>query len=502
MGNLHEEWGQAVPASVVGYRGSDDCSGIVPSEKPHEECGVFGIMTPQAEDLAHLIYCGLFALQHRGQEGCGMTVNDDGIFTTHKDLGLTDHVFTPQVLAGFPHGTMAIGHTRYGTTGGNNRRNCQPMEVNHQKGKMALVHNGNLSNAAVLRSALEQRGAIFHTTSDTEIIAYIITQARLQTESIEDAVRIAVSQLEGAFSLIIMSAQKLIAVRDPHGFRPLCIGTFADGGYVFSSESCALPAVGAAFLRDVEPGEMIVLTPEGNLISDRRFVHTAPKTTCIFEYIYFARPDSVLDGVSVHAARKKAGELLAKAHPAEADVVIGVPDSGLDAALGFAQASGIPYGIGLIKNKYIGRTFIAPSQSERVSAVRLKLSPIAETVAGKRIVLIDDSIVRGTTSRRIVSLLREAGAREIHMRISSPPFLHPCYYGTDIDSEENLIACHHTVPEIAKIIGADSLGFLPMDALPQLANSGEICTACFSGDYPTAVTGATEKDRFERRLHA
>lgn len=468
----------------------------------HEECGVFGIMTPQPEPLAHLVYCGLFALQHRGQEGCGMTVNDDGVFTTHKDLGLVDHVFPPQVLGSFPSGTMAVGHTRYGTTGGNQRRNCQPMEVNHQKGKMALVHNGNLSNAAVLRSALEQRGAIFHSTSDTEIIAYIITQARLQTDSIEDAVRIAVSQLEGAFSLIVMSAQKLIAVRDPHGFRPLCIGTLPDGGYVFSSESCALSAVGAVFLRDIEAGEMLVLTPDGELQSDRRFVHTAPKTACIFEHIYFARPDSVLDGVSVHAARRRAGAILAQTHPAEADVVIGVPDSGLDAALGFAEASGIPYGIGLIKNKYIGRTFIAPTQNERISGVRLKLSPIRDTVAGKRIILIDDSIVRGTTSRRIVSLLREAGAREIHMRISSPPFLHPCYYGTDIDSEENLIACRHTIPEIAEMIGADSLGFLPMESLPQLAGTDEICTACFSGEYPTAVDHAESRDRFERRIHA
>lgn len=468
----------------------------------HEECGVFGIMTPQPEPLAHLVYCGLFALQHRGQEGCGMTVNDDGVFTTHKDLGLVDHVFSPQVLGSFPNGTMAVGHTRYGTTGGNQRRNCQPMEVNHQKGKMALVHNGNLSNAAALRSALEQRGAIFHSTSDTEIIAYIITQARLQTGSIEDAVRIAVSQLEGAFSLIVMSAQKLIAVRDPHGFRPLCIGTLPDGGFVFSSESCALSAVGAAFLRDIEAGEMLVLTPDGELQSDRRFVHTAPKTACIFEHIYFARPDSVLDGVSVHAARRRAGAILAQTHPAEADVVIGVPDSGLDAALGFAEASGIPYGIGLIKNKYIGRTFIAPTQNERISGVRLKLSPIRDTVAGKRIVLIDDSIVRGTTSRRIVTLLREAGAREIHMRISSPPFLHPCYYGTDIDSEENLIACQHTIPEIAEMIGVDTLGFLPMESLPQLAGTDGICTACFSGNYPTAVPGAESRDRFERRLHA
>ena len=490
MSSQHEPRRRALPAAETRISG-----------KPHEECGVFGIMTKQPEDLAHLTYCGLFALQHRGQEGCGISVNDDGVFTTHKDLGLVGHVFTPQVLSGFPSGTMAIGHTRYGTTGGSSRRNCQPMEVNHQKGKMALVHNGNLSNAAALRSALEQRGAIFHTTSDTEIIAYIITQARLQTKSIEDAVRIAVSQLEGAFSLIIMSAQKLIAVRDPHGFRPLCIGRFSDGGYVFASESCALPAVGAEFLRDLEPGEMIVLTPDGKLQSDQRFVRSAPKTVCIFEYIYFARPDSVLDGVSVHTARKKAGELLAGAHPAEADVVIGVPDSGLDAALGFAQASGIPYGIGLIKNKYIGRTFIAPTQSERVSAVRLKLSPVAETVAGKRIVLIDDSIVRGTTSRRIVSLLRDAGAKEIHMRISSPPFLHPCYYGTDIDSEENLIANHHTVAEIAEMIGADTLGFLPVEALPELAGTDGICTACFTGNYPTSVDSDESKDRFERKIH-
>ncbi|MBP0967778.1 MAG: amidophosphoribosyltransferase [Oscillospiraceae bacterium] len=467
----------------------------------HEECGVFGMMTPQPENLAHLVYCGLFALQHRGQEGAGITVNDDGVFATHKDLGLVDHVFPSQVLSGFPHGTMAVGHTRYGTTGGNQRRNCQPMEVNHQKGKMALVHNGNLSNAGRLRSVLEQRGAIFHTTSDTEIIAYLITQARLQTDSIEDAVRLAVPQLEGAFSLIVMSAQKLIAVRDPHGFRPLCLGRRADGGYVLASESCALNAVGAEFQRDLEPGEMIVLSKDGGMQSDRRYTGTAPKRICIFEYIYFARPDSVLDGVSVHTARKKAGALLAASHPAEADVVIGVPDSGLDAALGFAEASGIPYGIGLIKNKYIGRTFIAPSQSERDSGVQLKLSPICGTVAGKRIVLIDDSIVRGTTSRRIVTLLRNAGAKEIHMRISSPPFLHPCYYGTDIDSEENLIACHHTVAEIAGIIGADSLGFLPVESLPQLAGTDGICTACFTGDYPTAVEDDEAKDRFERKIH-
>ena len=501
MNEIHEECGRAVPAADLTPRGSTEASGDFSHDKPHEECGVFGVVTNQPEDLAHLTYCGLFALQHRGQEGCGISVNDDGVFTTHKDLGLVSQVFTPQVLGAFPTGCMAVGHTRYGTTGGNQRRNCQPMEVNHQNGKMALVHNGNLSNAAALRSALEQRGAIFHTTSDTEIIAYIITQARLQTGSIEDAVRVAVSQLEGAFSMIVMSAQKLIAVRDPHGFRPLCIGTLPGGGYAVASESCALSAVGADFLRDIEPGEMLMLTQNGEPVSDRRFVGTVPRRSCIFEYIYFARPDSVPDGVSVHAARKKAGAILAQAHPADADFVIGVPDSGLDAALGFAEQSGIPYGIGLIKNKYIGRTFIAPTQTERTNAVSLKLSAIRETVAGKRIVLIDDSIVRGTTSRRIVNLLREAGAKEIHMRISAPPFLHPCYYGTDIDSEENLIACHHSVPEIAQIIGADSLGFLPTAALPELVGHAGISTACFTGDSPTPVDTAECRDRFEKKLH-
>lgn len=468
----------------------------------HEECGVFGIMTPQPEQLANLTYYGLFALQHRGQEGCGITVNDDGVFTTHKDLGLVEQVFPPSVLGAFPCGTTAVGHTRYGTTGGNQRRNCQPMEVNHQKGKMALVHNGNLSNAGALRSTLEERGAIFHSTSDTEIIAYIITQARLKTASIEDAVRAAIPQLEGAYSMILMSAQKLIAVRDPHGFRPLCIGTLPEGGYVIASESCALTAVGAAFLRDILPGEIVILTPDGRLHTDGTFLNTAPETACIFEHIYFARPDSVIDGVSVHAARRRAGALLAAAHPVDADVVIGVPDSGLDAALGYAEAAGIPYGIGLIKNKYIGRTFISPTQNERINQVRIKLSAVKETVAGKRVILIDDSIVRGTTSRRIVSLLREAGAKEIHMRISAPPFLHPCYYGTDIDSEKNLIACRHTIPEITEMIGADSLGYLPQTDLPKLIGSNTICTACFSGNYPTAVNHTESKDRFEHKLHA
>ena len=467
----------------------------------HEECGVFGAIAPQPTDLAGLAYYGLYALQHRGQESCGIVINDDGVFSSHKDLGLLSQVFSPYVLSRLPQGNMAVGHVRYGTTGGNERRNCQPIEINHQKGKLALAHNGNLSNAAQLRNRLELSGAIFHTTSDTEIIAYIVTQERLRTSSIEEAVSAAMNQLDGAYSLVLMSSQKLICVRDPYGFRPLCYGVTPDGVYVAASESCALAAVGARFLRDLDPGEIVVFGPQG-VVSRREHCGKKPKKLCVFEYIYFARPDSLLDGVGVQKARLRAGEILASRHPAKADLVVGVPDSGLDAALGFSRASGIPYGIGLIKNKYIGRTFISPGQGARVDQVKIKLSAIQEAVRGKRLVLVDDSIVRGTTSGRIVGLLREAGAREIHVRISAPPFLHPCYYGTDIDSQERLIACHHTVEETAKIIGADSLGYLPVEELPRLAEGSGICTACFDGGYPTPVPSDTRKDRFEGKLSA
>jgi amidophosphoribosyltransferase len=447
--------------------------------------------------VAHLVYFGLYALQHRGQESCGIVVNDDGVFVSHKDVGLVGKVFSGGALRSFPEGTMAVGHTRYGTTGGTNRNNCQPIEVNHRKGRMALAHNGNLSNAAELRCALEMKGAIFHTSSDTETIAYIITQERLNAPSIEEALSRAMEKLEGAYSLVLMSPQKLICARDPHGFRPLCFGQTPEGAWVIASESCALHAVGAKMVRDVAPGEIIVFSKDGVQFRKEHCGKEQPRH-CIFEYIYFARPDSVLDGISVHSARIRAGECLAASHPAEADLVIGVPDSGLDAALGYSRASGIPYGIGLIKNKYIGRTFIAPDH--RLDQVKIKLSAIEDVIRGKRVVLIDDSIVRGTTSGRIVSLLREAGAKEIHMRISSPPFLHPCYYGTDIDSREHLIACRHTVEEIAGIIGADSLGYLPVEALRELAGPDMYCHACFSGDYPTTVPSDTRKDRFERRL--
>ena len=465
----------------------------------HEECGVFGVISAEPADVAGVVYYGLYALQHRGQESCGIVVNDDGLFSSHKDLGLVSEVFHSEVLSRFPKGTMAVGHVRYGTTGGTNRTNCQPIEVNHQKGRMALAHNGNLSNAAKLRNELELSGAIFHTTSDTETIAYIVTRERLKLPSIEDALSSAMNILEGAYSLVMMSPQKLICARDPYGFRPLCYGKTQDGMYVIASESCALKAVGAEFIRDVEPGEIIVFSKNG-IVSRKEHCDSKKKKLCIFEYIYFARPDSEIDGVSVHLSRIEAGKILAREHPADADIVVGVPDSGLDAALGFSHQSGIPYGIGLIKNKYIGRTFISPGQSTRLDQVKIKLSAVEESVKGKKVVLIDDSIVRGTTCGRIVTLLREAGAEEIHMRISSPPFLNPCYYGTDIDTRENLIACNHSVEDIAKIIGADTLGYLPVSQLSLLTGNCDYCSACFNGDYPTEIPTDICKNRFEQKL--
>ncbi|MBQ4464042.1 MAG: amidophosphoribosyltransferase [Eubacterium sp.] len=481
----------------------------------HEECGVFGIISSSYAPLAKDVYYGLYALQHRGQESCGMVVNRDGVFFSHKDLGEVSSVFDEKILDDLPEAQVAVGHVRYSTTGGDNRNNCQPMQVNHQKGKMALAHNGNISNAYELRTELELGGAIFHSTSDTEIIAYLVTRERLSHPSIEEAVLATIPHLDGAFSLVLMSATKLIAVRDPHGFRPLCYGKTTDGGYVVASESCALEAIGAEFIRDIKPGEVMVFSRDVKVAKKKStgdttirinsysaHIEKKEKKTCIFEYIYFSRPDSVIDGISVHEARMRAGRILARedAMRYNADIVIGVPDSGLDAALGYANASGIPYGIGLIKNKYIGRTFISPTQKERANQVRIKLNPVRSTIEGKRIILIDDSIVRGTTSAHIVKLLRDAGAKEIHMRISSPPFLHPCFYGTDIDSEENLIACHHSEEEIARIIGVDSLHYLPLKSLQELINNNHFCNACFSGDYPTEIPENTAKSRFEEPL--
>ena len=472
----------------------------------HEECGVFGIYDRAGtEDVAAAAYSALYALQHRGQESCGIAVNDDGVITGHRDLGLVNEVFTPEVLASLSTTTahMATGHVRYATAGTRIRANAQPMIVRHGRGTMALCHNGNLTNAVELRRQLENEGAIFHGSSDTEVICYLITRNRLRMGSIETAISKTMDVLEGAYSLVIMSATKLIAVRDPRGYRPLCIGTLPGGGYVFASESCALDATGAALLRDVEPGEIVVVdTKTGELRSIKDHCGRPDTQMCVFEFIYFARPDSVIEGSSVHEARKQAGRFLAQEHPVEADVVIGVPDSGLDAALGYARQSGIPYGMGFIKNKYIGRTFISPTQAMRENEVNIKLNPIRSVVEGKRVVLIDDSIVRGTTCRRTIDLLRKAGAKEIHMRVSAPPFVSECYYGTDIDDKNKLIANHHTVEEIAEIIGVDSLGYLSLSDVVKLADHTEsgFCTACFGGGYPTPIPQDSNKDRFECKI--
>lgn len=467
----------------------------------HEECGVMGIYSPNRRNVAHTVYTGLYALQHRGQESAGIVVNDDGLFYSHKDLGLVSDVFGAEQLAKFPMGTMAVGHVRYGTSGETNRENAQPMIVNHKKGRLAVAHNGNLANAWKLRDKLETEGAIFHSTNDTEIIAHILIRKRLVTPSIEQAALASIEHFDGAYSLILMSPTKMIAVRDPHGFRPLCYGQTEDGAYVIASEDCALASVGAKKIREVEPGELILFSEKG-VTSFRNYCNTAPHKICIFEYIYFARTDSEIEGVSVHEARKRAGAILAKQAPVDADLVIGVPDSGLDAALGYAEASGIPYGIGFVKNKYIGRTFISPGQKNRMEKVRIKLNPIREVVKDKKIVMIDDSIVRGTTSQSIIRLIKEAGAKEVHMRITAPPFRHPCYYGTDVDSSDHLIANQHTIPEIAELIGADSLAYLPMESLCELVGHNEYCAACFDGNYPTEVPGEHAKNRFDMPLSA
>ncbi len=463
--------------------------------------GIFGIMGEEPAGVASSVYYGLYALQHRGQESAGIVVNDDGIFRMHKDVGLVNEVFTPAALAALGDGSMAIGHTRYGTLGTIGTVNAEPIVVNHIKGRLALATDGCLVNAGPLRRELELRGMIFHTSSDAEIISCVITQERLDAPSIEDAVNRAMSRLKGGYNLLLMSPSKLIAARDENGLHPLCYGKRENGQYVVASETCALDSVGATFIRELDPGEILVLSKDG-VKSIREHCKKEPEALCIFEYIYTARPDSVIADCSVQKARKRAGALLADAHPVEADVVVGVPDSGLDAALGYAERSGIPYAIGLIKNKYIGRTFIAPRQNDREDKVRIKLNPVASAVKGKRVVLVDDSIVRGTTSARIVRLLRSAGATEVHLRSSSPAFLNPCYYGTDIDSKEALIACHHTTEEIARIVGADSLGFLRLEDVCKVAEGSKctgFCKACFDGEYPTEAP-IKFKSKFDNKI--
>lgn len=466
----------------------------------HEECGVFGIYSQRkGADVATRAYMALFALQHRGQESCGIAVCDDGVIHYHRDLGLVPDVFTRENLDKVGTGNMAVGHVRYSTTGTKTRSNAQPLVVRHVKGNMALAHNGNLTNAVELREALEMNGAIFHSTNDTEVISYMITRARLHSRSIEEAVEEAMREIAGAYSLVVMSPTKLIAARDPQGFRPLCLGEL-DGDILVASESCALDGLGATFLRDIEPGEIVVADANG--LRSIRTHCGKPGGLCVFEFIYTARQDSVIQGVSVHEARKRAGVLLAQQHPLDADVVIGIPESGIDAAMGYAEQSGIPFGMGFTKNRYIGRTFIQPTQRERERAVGIKLNAIASTVKDRRVVMIDDSLVRGTTTDKIVKMVRRAGATEVHLLIASPPFLYPCYFGTDVDSQENLIACRMTIPEIRRHIGADSLGYLSVDSVTKIAEGAGcgFCTGCFSGRYPVEKPRRVNKDKFEHKI--
>jgi amidophosphoribosyltransferase len=451
-----------------------------------EECGVFGIYDFDGNDVASSIYYGLFALQHRGQESCGIAVSNTkgakGNIESKKGMGLCNEVFLPEDLAGMK-GDIGVGHVRYSTAGESCIENAQPLVLNYIKGTLGLVHNGNLINAPELRHELEYDGAIFQTTIDTEVIAYHIARQRVKTATVEDAVKNAAKKLKGAYALIVMSPRKLMGLRDPFGFKPLCIGK-RDNAYILASETCALDTIGAEFVRDVEPGELVTITPEG-IVSDKSLcIEEKQRGRCIFEYIYFARMDSYIDNISVYNARIAAGRFLAQDSPAEADLVVGVPESGNAAAMGYALESGIPYGTAFVKNTYVGRTFIKPKQSNRESSVSIKLNALKEAVAGKRVVMIDDSIVRGTTSDRIVRMLRDAGATEVHVRISSPPFLWPCYFGTDVPAREQLIAYNRTIEEIREVIGADSLGYLNIDRLEQMVDGLSICKGCFTGEYP------------------
>lgn len=466
-----------------------------------EECGVFGMYDFDGNDVATSIYYGLFALQHRGQESCGIAVSDThgpkGKVLTHKDMGLMHEAFTPETLAGLK-GDIGVGHVRYSTAGSSTRENAQPLVLNYVKGTLGLAHNGNLINAPELRKELEYTGAIFQTTIDSEVIAYHIARERLNTGNVEEAVAHAMKKIKGAYSLIVMSPRKLIGARDPFGFKPLCIGK-RDNAYILASETCALDTIGAEFIRDVEPGEVVTISPEKGIESDKTMcLPQKEQARCIFEYIYFARPDSIIDGVNVYHSRIQAGRFLAIDSPVEADIVTGVPESGNCAAMGYAMESGIPYGTAFVKNTYVGRTFIKPKQKNRESSVQVKLNPIREVVEGKRVIMIDDSIVRGTTSDRIVKMLRDAGAKEVHVRVSSPPFLWPCYFGTDVPAREQLIAYNRTIEEIRQIIGADSLGYLKVERLSELVNGLPICKGCFTGTYPMEPPKEDIRGEFEQ----
>ena len=453
-------------------------------DKPAEECGVFGVWDSSRFDVAHDIYYGLLSLQHRGQEAAGIatcdTTGERGNICIHKDSGLVTEVFDSKTLDTLV-GNIGIGHVRYSTTGGGKPENVQPIASYYLKGTLALVHNGNIVNCDELKHKLMEEGLTFKATTDTEVIHALIARERADAASIEDAVKRSIPKLQGGYALIIMSPRKLVAVRDPLGLKPLCIGR-TETGYVLASESCALRASGAEFIRDVKPGEIVTLSKHG-LASDETFC-TSKQAHCVFEYIYFARLDSKIDGVSVYESRFKGGQALAEAYPVEADIVSGVPESGMTAAAGYADRSGIPFKQIFHKNSYVGRTFIKPTQKEREAAVHMKLSVLEDAVKDKRIVLIDDSIVRGTTMANLIKLLRNAGAKEVHVRISSPPFLYPCFYGTDVPDNSQLIATHFPVDEICKRIGADTLGYMRIEDLAKTVEDLPVCMACFNGDYP------------------
>lgn len=457
-----------------------------------EACGVFGIYNPHGEEAASSIYYGLSSLQHRGQESCGIAVFDTsgpkGNANVHRGMGLVSEVFKDNILQSL-HGNLGVGHVRYSTTGETTISNAQPLVLNYIKGTLALAHNGNLVNTKELRDELAQNGAIFHTTTDSEVIAYCIARERVHTKSVEEAILHTASKIKGAYGLVIASPRKLIGVRDPLGLKPLCLGK-CDDSYVIASESCALTAIGAQFLRDIRPGEIVTITRNG--ITSNFDLCQSQQAHCIFEYIYFARLDSKLDGIPVYESRLRAGAALAKAYPADADLVVGVPDSGLAAAQGFSDASGIPFGLAFYKNSYVGRTFIKPTQKERESSVRLKLSVLEPAVRGKNIVLVDDSIVRGTTIANLIHLLKHAGAKNVHVRICSPPFLYPCYFGTDVPSNKQLIASSHSVEEIRQLIGADSLGYMRIEDLQSMVGDLPLCKACFDNKYPMEIPSEME----------
>lgn len=452
---------------------------LMAKDKMEEECGVFGIYSKEVNEVAQITYYGLYALQHRGQESAGISVSNFGEIVTYKGMGLTADVFTPETLNNLV-GNAAIGHVRYSTTGASKLENAQPLESRYKLGQIAVAHNGNLTNAKIIRELLEDAGSTFNTSIDSEVIIKMI--ARKANGNVEDAIRSTVGAIKGAYALVILAGNKLVGVRDPYGIRPLCLGINENGDYILASESCAIDAVGGTLIRDVLPGEMVIIDENG--VKSVKYSENNKKAPCSFEHIYFARPDSVIDGLNVYESRVEAGRLLAKQMKVEADVVIGVPDSGIPAAIGFAEASGIPYAIGLVKNKYIGRTFIKPTQALREQAVMVKLNPLKVNLEGKRVVIIDDSLVRGTTSKILIEIIRRAGAKEVHFRSASPAVKHSCYFGIDTAHREELIAARLSVEEIRKEINADTLDYLSMENMLKSLKGCDYCVGCFNGEYP------------------